>query len=210
MSFESSQPLYAGDCGQPSGESCHSSCRPYGSTSTSGKVWLSCSVPRPLECQGVAVAQEDVEREAAAGRGVDVGAERAVGGGVPGHLVADALLVRQGLVDRALGDDDEPRVVRVEEAEAGELRRVARAAPALPLLVVEPHVVVDDELRLALEDVDQPDRTLRTLQGVVGQLDHRQPAPLRGDRVQLPGRRLLPDAQLVQLAAPGVGVDDGR
>ena len=28
MSGESSQPLYVGDCGQPSGESCHSSCRP--------------------------------------------------------------------------------------------------------------------------------------------------------------------------------------
>ena len=43
-----------------------------------------------------------------------------------------------------------------------------------------------------------------------GILDHRQAAALRGDRVEFSGRRLLPGAQRVELALPGVGVDDWR
>jgi hypothetical protein len=46
-------------------------------------------------------------------------------------------------------------------------------------LAGEPHVVVDDQLRLAAEHVGQPDRALLALQGVVGHRDHRQPTALR-------------------------------
>ena len=77
-------------------------------------------------------------------------------------------------------------------------------------LVREPHVVVDDQLRLAVEDVGEPDRAVLALQRVVGHLDHGQPAALRGDGVELPRRGLLADAQRVELLLPGVGVDDGR
>jgi hypothetical protein len=38
------------------------------------------------------------------------------------------------------------------------------AARALPLLAAEPHVAVDDQLRLAAEHVGQPDRALLALQ----------------------------------------------
>src|SRR3954452_24838283 len=84
--------------------------------------------------RGVALTEEDVDLEATARRRTHVGAERAVGGRVPRHLVADPRLVRQRLVDRSLRDDHEPRVVGVEELEARELAREAGAAPALPLL----------------------------------------------------------------------------
>ena len=87
------------------------------------------------------VAQENVDREPAAGRGADVGTERAVGGGVPGHGVADLALVGRCLVDRPQGDDDEPGVVVLQEFQPGELGgRELGAARALPFLAFESHV----------------------------------------------------------------------
>jgi hypothetical protein len=71
-------------------------------------------------------------------------------------------------------------------------------------------VVVDDELRPSFEDVGQPDRAVLAFQHVVRHLHHRQAAALGGDRVELTGRRLLPGPQLVELALPGRGVDNGR
>jgi hypothetical protein len=165
-------------------------------------------VPRPVD--RVTVAQEDVDGEPFSGRRTHVGAERAVGRGVPRHLVPDPPLVLERLVDRALGDDDEPGVPVVQELQPGVLRGEPGAARALPLLAVEPHVVVDDQLRLAVEDVRQPDRPVLALEGVVGQLHHRQPAALGGDRVELAGGGLLSYTQFVQLLLPGVGVDDRR
>ncbi len=106
----------------------------------------------------VAVAQEHVDAEAGAGRRVHVGAERALRRRVPLHLVADLVAVGQRLLDRPVGDDHEPRVVVVQELQPGELRRESRAAAALPFRAVLPHVVVDDELRATLEDVDESDR----------------------------------------------------
>ena len=156
------------------------------------------------------VAQEDVHGEAAAGRGADVGPEVAPGGGVPVHAVADLLPVGEGLADLALGDDHEARVVGAQEVGARELRGEAGAAAALPLGAGGPHVVVGDQLRGAVEDVDQADRTVGPLEGVVGQLDHRQTPTLRGDRVELARGGLLALAQGGELAAPGLGVDDGR
>src|SRR5437660_12406450 len=71
------------------------------------------------------------------------------------------------------------------------------------------YVVVDDQLRFAVEDIDEPDRPLGPDQGVFGHLHHREPASLRGDRVEFPGGGLLAEAQLVQLLAPGLIVDYG-
>jgi hypothetical protein len=105
-------------------------------------------------------------------------------------------------------DDDEAGVVLVEKLQLPELGREPGAARALPLLTGVPHVVVRDQLRLPGEHVDEPDRAIRPLQGVVGQLHHRQPPSLSGDGVELPGGGLLPLAQLVELAAPGRLVDD--
>ena len=165
-------------------------------------------VVRPVH--GVADAKEDVHLEAAAGRGTHVGAEGAVRGGVPGHLVADPRLVGERLVDRALGDDDEAGVVGVEELEPGELAGEPGAARALPLLAGEPHVVVDDQLALALEHVDEPNRAVGSVERVVGQLHHREASAGGGDGVELTSRGLLPDPQLSQCGFPGVLVDDRR
>lgn len=163
----------------------------------------------PGAIDGVAVAQEHVDGEAAAGRGADIRPERAVGRRVPRHPVADPLLVGERLVDGALGDDDEAGVVLVEELQAGVLRGEPRAAGALPLLPGEPHVVVDDQLPLALEDVREPDGAVGALQRVLRHLDHRQPAALGGDGVELPRRGLLPRPQGLQPVLPGRAVDDG-
>ena len=70
-------------------------------------------------------------------------------------------------------------------------------------------MVVDDELGAAVEHVDQPDRAVRTDQRVVGELDHRQPAALRSDGVELTGGGLLPHSQVVERCLPGLLVDDG-
>src|SRR5690625_7517318 len=59
----------------------------------------------PGAVDGVPGAQEHVQGEAAAGWSAHVGPERAAGGGVPVHLVADLRAVGQSLLDRARGDD---------------------------------------------------------------------------------------------------------
>lgn len=167
-----------------------------------------CGVPGAVD--GVAVAEEDVDGEAAVRRGAHVRAEGAVRGRVPGHPVADALLVGEGLVDRTLGDDDEPGVVVVQELQAGELRGEPRAARALPFLAGEPHVVVDDQLALAVEEFGQAYGAVLAVEGVVGHLHHRQPTTLGGDGVQLPGRGLLAGTESCELGLPCRGVHDGR
>ena len=109
----------------------------------------------------------------AAGGGADVCTEGAACGRVPVHLIAGALLVVQRLVDRPLRDDDEAGVVVVEEVQPDVLRRQPRAAAALPLRAIGPHVVVDDELRAPVEHVGQADGAVRADQRVVRELDHR-------------------------------------
>jgi hypothetical protein len=70
-------------------------------------------------------------------------------------------------------------------------------------------VVVDDELGAPVEHVDQADGAVRTDQRVVGELDHRQPAALCSDGVELTGGGLLPHTQIVERGLPGLPVDDG-
>ena len=166
------------------------------------------SVVRPVH--GVADAKEDVHLEATAWRGAHVGAEGAVRGGVPGHLVADPRLVCERLVDRTLGDDDEAGVVAVEELEPGELAGEPGAARALPFLTGEPHVVVDDQLGLAFEKVHEPNRAVGALEGVVGQLHHRKAPTCSCDGVELTSRGLLPYAERSGGGFPGMLVDDRR
>jgi hypothetical protein len=55
-----------------------------------------------------------------------------------------------------------------------------------------------------------PTRPNGTLLPPVSREVTKPPAPLRGDGIEPSGGGLLPDAQGVQLALPGVGVDDGR
>jgi len=100
----------------------------------------------PGAIHGVAIAKEHIDSEPAAGRRADVAAEWAVRCGIPGHSVPGPPPVGECLLDRALGDDDEPGVVAVQELQPGELRGEPCAARALPLLAGEPHVVVDDQL----------------------------------------------------------------
>src|SRR5258708_3895072 len=100
----------------------------------------------PGAIHGVAIAQEHIDSEAAAGGCADVAAKWAVRRGVPGHFVPDPPLVRECLADWALGDDDEPGVVAVQEVQPSELRGEPCAAWALPRLAGEPHVGVDDQL----------------------------------------------------------------
>ena len=140
----------------------------------------------------VADPKEDVHLEAAGGRCAHVGTEGAVRRGVPGHLVAHPGLVGERLVDRTLGDDHKAGVVVVQELQPGELAGEPGAAATLPFLAGKPHVVVDDELGLALEHVRQPNRAVGSVKGVVGQLHHRQAPASGGDGVQLPGRLLFP------------------
>lgn len=71
-------------------------------------------------------------------------------------------------------------------------------------------MVVDDELGATVEHVDQADGPVGTDQNVVGQLDHRQSAALRGDRIQLAGGGLLTFAQFVEFGAPGSVIDHRR
>src|SRR5215472_3780430 len=100
----------------------------------------------PGAIHGVAIAQEHIDSESAAGRRADVAAEWTVRRGIPGHFVPDPPLVRERLADWALGNDDEPGVVAVQELQPSELRGEPCAARALPLLAGEPHVVVEDQL----------------------------------------------------------------
>src|SRR5699024_11392315 len=102
--------------------------------------------------------------EAAAGWSAHVGPERAAGGGVPVHLVADLRAVGQSLLDRARGDDHEAGVVLAQEVGAGELRGVAGAASALPLGGRGPHGVVGDQLGGASEYDGQAARAVGTSQ----------------------------------------------
>lgn len=165
---------------------------------------------RPGAIHRVAVAEEHVEREATARRGIHVRPEGAVRGRKPLHPVPDAVAVGEGLLDRALGDDHESRVVGLQELESRELRGEGRASAALPLGVREPHVVVGDELGAAVEEIDEAHGAVGSLQGVVGQLHHRQAPALRGDGVQLARRGLLTHPQRIELPAPGLCVDDRR
>ncbi|MCO5546628.1 hypothetical protein L7F22_000059 [Adiantum nelumboides] len=174
-----------------------------------GQLLGAAAVGVPGAEDAVAVAQEHVDREAAAGGRPDIGAEGAVRRRVPGHGVPDPPPVRQRLVDRALGDDDEPGVELLQAREPGELRGEPGAPAALPVGAVVPHVAVDDQLRVAVEDLGEADGAVLATQDVVGHLDHRQPATGGGDGVELAGGGLLPDAQRVELALPGRGVDDG-
>ena len=165
-------------------------------------------VVRPVH--RVADAKEHVHLEASAERSIHVGAEGAVRCGVPGHLVAHTRLVRERLVDRAWGDDDEAGVVGVEELEPGELAGEPGAARALPLLTGEPHVVIDDQLALVLEHVDEPNRAVGSVECVLGQFHHRETSAGRGDGVELTSCGLLPGAQLSQFGFPDVLIDDRR
>ena len=142
----------------------------------------------------VADPKEHVHLETAVGRSTHVGAEGAVRGGVPGHLVAHTRLVLERLVDRTLGDDDEAGVVAVEELEPGELAGETGAARALPLLTREPHVVIDDQLAPALEEIHQPNRTVGSIERVLRQFHHRQISARGRDCVELTCCGLLPNA----------------
>ena len=59
-----------------------------------------------------------------------------------------------------------------------------------------------------VEHVDQPDGAVLADQRVVGHLDHRQSAALRGDGVELAGGGLLPRRSSSSAVAPGLLVDD--
>ena len=74
----------------------------------------------------------------------------------------------------------------------------------------EPHVVVDDELILALEHVGQPYGSVGAIEDVVGQLHHRQAAASRCDRVELTSRSLLAHAEVGEGGFPCLLVDDRR
>jgi hypothetical protein len=71
-------------------------------------------------------------------------------------------------------------------------------------------VVVDDELRPSVEDVGEPDWSALADERVVVHLDHREPATLRGDGVELARRSLLASPKLVELLSPGLLIDDRR
>ncbi len=147
-------------------------------------------------------------REVVDDRCTHVGAEGAVGRGIPRHLVADLRPVGERFVNRALGDDNESGVVAVEELETGELAREAGAARALPLLAGEPHVVVHDQLAFAFERIGQPSRSVGAVQDVFGKFDHRESPTSRCDSVELACRGLLPDTELRQCRLPGGLIDD--
>jgi hypothetical protein len=77
-------------------------------------------------------------------------------------------------------------------------------------LAVVPHVVVHDELSPAFEDVKQRDAApFADHRNRAINLDHREPAPGRRDRVAFARVRLLPCPQRVQFGLEG-GPVDGR
>ena len=108
-------------------------------------------VPGPVD--PIPIAQKDIDGKPTARRSADIGAERTIGSRIPRHLVTHAALVCERFVDWALCDDDESGVPVVEELQPAELRGEAGATRALPFLVRKPHVVVDDQLRFAFEDI---------------------------------------------------------
>jgi len=69
-------------------------------------------------------------------------------------------------------------------------------------------VVVDDQLRTALEDVGQREGPAGPVQHVLRELDHGKAAALGGDGVEFPGGRLLPDPELGEGGFPRGLVDD--
>jgi hypothetical protein len=87
----------------------------------------------------------------------------------------------------------------------------AALALVLERLTQVPHVLVDDQLLAALEQVEQRGRPVRSDDGGPGvDLGHRQPTPGRRDRVALVGVRLLAYQQLVAGGLPRLLADDGR
>ena len=92
-----------------------------------------------------------------------------------------------------------------------ELVGAGRAARAAVLPVGMEHEVVHDQLRAALEQVEQRHAPVGPLEGVVlGDLDHRQLAPLRVEAVTLLGGLLLLEEQVASGGLPLVLRDDLR
>ena len=124
---------------------------------------------------------------------------------VPGSRVAHEVAVARALLVRALAEDRVADVPRVQIAQLVDVARVEGAALALLRrgLAGMPHVEVGDQLGPALEDVDQRHRPVGTdqLRGRI-ELDHGQPAPLRGQCITGAGVGLLLDAEFVDPRLP--------
>ena len=117
------------------------------------------------------------------------------------------------LVPPAGGQDGERDAAGVEVDGILHVPGRVGAALALPLMrrAVVPHVLVDQELVAALEQVQERDRAVGSddLDRPV-ELHHRQPTAGRGEGVALAGVGLLADQKLVTGGLPGGQVNDGR
>ena len=132
---------------------------------------------------------------------------------VPGLGVAHELGIGGHLVPAARGQDGERDAAGVEVHRVLQVPGRDGAALALPLVrrAVPPHVLVDQELVAALEQVQERDRAAGA-----GDLDlpvelhHRQPAAGRGEGVAFAGVGFLADQKLVTGSLPGSQVNHGR
>src|SRR5262249_23881596 len=118
----------------------------------------------------------------------------------PAHKAAVAF----GLVERALAEDGEGDVTLVQIGQFADLPGEEGATLTLVGCgaAVVPHVIRDEQLGAALEDIDQEDLSVASDERSRWvPLRHGQPSPRGGDRIALPGVRLLPGAQ---------GVDGGQ
>lgn len=99
------------------------------------------------------------------------------------------------------------RLTAEEEHVEAEITELEAKATAFTLVrggaAVVPHVIGHEQLGEALEDVDQGDGSVASDERSRRvHLGHGQPSPYGGDRVALPGVRLLPASQSVDCGQP--------
>src|SRR6266566_303950 len=134
---------------------------------------------------------------------------RRVPGNGPAHEVAIARALLVGtFAERGVGHVAGMQVGQLVDVGGGEGAALALGAGGLTGV---PHVIVDDQKRSRLKDLQQRDRSMRADErnGRV-HLDHRQMPSSRRDRIPFAGVRLFPNAQLVQFCLPGGPVDHCR
>src|SRR6266508_3313295 len=129
----------------------------------------------------------------------------------PGNGPAHEVAIARALLVRSL---TQGRVAHVPRVEIRQLADVGGGEGAALALLRSgsagvPHVEVGDQLGPTVEDVDQRHRPVGTdqLRGRID-LDHRQPASLRGQCVPGSGVGLLLDPELVELRLPGLTIGD--
>ena len=131
---------------------------------------------------------------------------------IPGKRPAHRVLEPRDLLDRRSGHDGDGRIPFVQMLDISVLVDAASAAHATLVPARIEHVVVDDELVAAFEEIKQrPCVPVRNGEAVIlDHLDHRQTATLGGEFVPCLGERFLLIEQRDACMCPRITTNDFR